>query len=769
MEDYASFFSHITGYSPYPYQKRCSDVLLEGKNLLLRAPTGSGKTLGVTIPHLFRNRENNVTRRMIYSVPLRTLTLGIHSQLESVFPEIIFHSGDHSVDPLFESKEIVTTIDQTLASYLSFPYGTYKRQRNITRGALVGANMIFDEFHLFDTDKLCFSTLEMLQRLSPVVQFAIMSATLSDKALDYLTSILNAEVVDITSDELRAIDQSSKKYVECRSCPMDADEILSRDGRSIVICNTVDRSQKIYNELVSRKNATLKDHQIFLLHSRFIAEDRRSKEHILLELFGKNSNEDTNAVLVATQTIEAGLDITCRYLYTDLAPINTLVQRFGRCARFPAEVGYVFVHEILDSSLKRYIAPYRRYKTIIDRTWKELQTISVLNASSEIALVNDIFGDYDNEQFGSIIKRLKSERKTLEKNVLFSHHRSHQRKYIRNIISTNVAVSTPSDYTIPRETVSISPFILKYKLQQMEKEGDLWGYIRNYDSDEKKYIYTPFNSADQLNEYPYHIILFNDIVSYTKEAGLEIGYGAGGITPPKEREIVPLTHYKYDCETFHFHSIEAYKCVWELTDHSEILTTLAKVYNISVSVLKKAIEYMTKLHDLGKLNTEWQRHIKKVQKKHNPHHPAYRSGDYLSRATYDSRIHTYERGIGHAREGGYLALRYLSQYPLGSDEISKDLEVLISYAIMTHHTSSKRVGIKNLSDIELPDDMISIFDRLSLSPPEYKKRYANYEYERVIEKIQQKINSIRITYFPLLIYLQRILRLSDFRSIGEGI
>lgn len=76
--------------------------------------------------------------------------------------------------------------------------------------------------------------------------------------------------------------------------------------------------------------------KIFLIHSRFTLEDRRKKEVELIEKEFKNSkpqDENEGKILVATQVVEASLDIDADVLYTEICPLDALVQRMGRVLR----------------------------------------------------------------------------------------------------------------------------------------------------------------------------------------------------------------------------------------------------------------------------------------------------------------------------------------------------------------------------------------------------------------------------------------------------
>lgn len=45
------------GLAPYPYQEEVAQRLLDGRNIFLRAPTGSGKTWAAILPYLWAKKQ----------------------------------------------------------------------------------------------------------------------------------------------------------------------------------------------------------------------------------------------------------------------------------------------------------------------------------------------------------------------------------------------------------------------------------------------------------------------------------------------------------------------------------------------------------------------------------------------------------------------------------------------------------------------------------------------------------------------------------------
>jgi CRISPR-associated endonuclease/helicase Cas3 len=93
--------------------------------------------------------------------------------------------------------------------------------------------------------------------------------------------------------------------------------------RTLVVVNRVRRAQALATAL--RKRAPGVD--VRLIHSRFRPQDRREAERVALA-------PGFDGILVATQAVEAGVDVSAATLFTELASWSAVVQRFGRCNRY---------------------------------------------------------------------------------------------------------------------------------------------------------------------------------------------------------------------------------------------------------------------------------------------------------------------------------------------------------------------------------------------------------------------------------------------------
>ncbi len=95
---------------------------------------------------------------------------------------------------------------------------------------------------------------------------------------------------------------------------------------TLVILNTVARAQQVHAALV--RHGTPSD-RLALVHSRFRHADRTEQMTKLRQPLTTDG-----LIVVTTQAIEAGVDLSAATLITELAPASSLVQRFGRVNRY---------------------------------------------------------------------------------------------------------------------------------------------------------------------------------------------------------------------------------------------------------------------------------------------------------------------------------------------------------------------------------------------------------------------------------------------------
>jgi CRISPR-associated endonuclease/helicase Cas3 len=389
IQNYDDFFNRAFRQSPFAYQRRiATDAEMPA---LINAPTGAGKTAAILGAWLWRRLHNpqSVGRRLVYCLPMRTLVdqtakaareaierLEIDdANLKDRFAVHVLMGGEVAVDwdALPEREAIIVgTQDMLLSRALNRGYALSTARYPLQFGLLNNDCLfVFDEIQLMG-DALATSAqlAAFRQTLGAfgVQQSVWMSATPDKKwlgTIDFKDQAEKLEELKLTEDD-RAIPELNKrlhavKHIEpapssCRTPGGLASFIKEehkRGTQTLVVVNRVARAREVFAALESeygvrvrkqkKKNATQEVSaqdtsvsnaasvpQLELIHSRFRPADRKRWNQIF---DGKLKLGDAGRIIVATQVVEAGLDISSRLLITDIAPYSSLVQRFGRCNR----------------------------------------------------------------------------------------------------------------------------------------------------------------------------------------------------------------------------------------------------------------------------------------------------------------------------------------------------------------------------------------------------------------------------------------------------
>ncbi|WP_297512410.1 CRISPR-associated helicase Cas3' [Thermococcus sp.] len=315
-----------------PLQRRTGET--EG-NLILRAPTGYGKTEASLLwadRNAFRTKKG-IASRIFYVLPYKASINAMHSRLLALFrePELVGVLHSSSGFYLYSSeleyrrlsslyRKIYTPLKVTTPFQLMKPFfGVGFPEMGLTE--LTGSLFIFDEIHAYEPNVLgiILAILELLRKRK--TRTLVMSATLPEFLEELLREALNPKLLTAPPEEA---DRFTRHRVNVIDGSMDEVEDLlaevQADGPVLVACNTVSRAMEVYSRLRDGYDA-------MLLHSRFTYGDREEKERKLL------ANLNDYDVVVATQVVEVSLDISFSTIITEPAPLDALIQRFGRVNR----------------------------------------------------------------------------------------------------------------------------------------------------------------------------------------------------------------------------------------------------------------------------------------------------------------------------------------------------------------------------------------------------------------------------------------------------
>lgn len=374
-------FAALTGFSePNPMQLAMWQAISASKELgvglLLKGPTGSGKTEAVAVPAIAAGR------RLIMVYPTRSLVddqvtrfgfmLRRWSAFQSKHPVTLTidtgaqshryvyrngqeeHTSGNTSRHLYHGDVIITTLDKFLYRFFGYgePKKAYTYPLRINFG-LKNALICFDEAHSYEA--VAFTNFSKLVRIlyergrDLVLMTATMPEAKQKKHLDFLEVLDyvedDANVTALAEHNRRISDQPQYPDRTLKLLPIEIKEDIDPENNSLVDALIDEASAKFSSNrrmivtaervedavLVWRalKQRISNQAPVLLYHGR-LSDDQRNKVYSQLK---EIDSADGNYLLVSTAAIEVGCDLDAHVLITQLCDPDRLVQRIGRCNR----------------------------------------------------------------------------------------------------------------------------------------------------------------------------------------------------------------------------------------------------------------------------------------------------------------------------------------------------------------------------------------------------------------------------------------------------
>jgi CRISPR-associated endonuclease/helicase Cas3 len=313
----------------YPLSLKPTDD--KRSHTLVVAPTGAGKT-----NFLLKRCQ----KRIFYILPFQ-------ASINAMYQRIKEMASDETDIRLLHSNSNLVADDETKERVQLQPFVgasvkvlTPHQISNIIFGSMGfeanlldinGCDIILDEVHTYEAETQAM-VIEMVKvLLQHNCRIHIGTATMPTSLYEKLSELMggkdNVYEVTLSDEELATYDRhiiyKHEKFDPFYQTIRDA---LDDNEKVLVVCNTVKRSQQIFEQVSALYPEVLQ----MLLHSRFRRKDRRDREERLEKEFNVGTGP---CIVVSTQVVEVSLDISFDRMITQAAPIDALIQRFGRVNR----------------------------------------------------------------------------------------------------------------------------------------------------------------------------------------------------------------------------------------------------------------------------------------------------------------------------------------------------------------------------------------------------------------------------------------------------
>jgi CRISPR-associated endonuclease/helicase Cas3 len=302
---------------------------------LVVAPTGAGKTdfllkrckgrIFYTLP--FQASINAMWERMKKTIPNKDIRL-LHATSQIVVGENI---EERILQPLVGSSVKVLTPHQ----FAAIIFGTFGFESVMLD--VKGCDVILDEIHTYSdfSQAMVLEIVKTLLRLDCRIHIgtATMPSVLYNKLLAILGGKDNVYEVKLCDQDLDSFDRHQIYKIEEDSVCTILDDAFKNQEKVLVIYNTVKQAQDAFEKFSN----TYPEIPKMLIHSRYKRKDRVDLETKLKNEFNGDGEKQGNGLcpclVASTQVVEVSLDISFDRMITQCAPLDSLIQRFGRVNR----------------------------------------------------------------------------------------------------------------------------------------------------------------------------------------------------------------------------------------------------------------------------------------------------------------------------------------------------------------------------------------------------------------------------------------------------
>lgn len=386
-----SFYNRVSDL--YPLSKVSTDD--SRRHTLVTAPTGAGKT-----DFLLRRCKGRVFYTLPFQASINAMYDRIKSDLKDTDSQIyLLHSAsnlkviDGKVEERIMQRHVGASVKvMTPHQMASIVFGIKGYEAMAVD--LKGCDVILDEIHTYSSviQAIVLRIIEVLVKLNCRIHVgtATMPSFLYDKILELLGGKENVYEVKLPDEVLSTFNRHIvHKCSDLGSVSDVLDNAIAENKKVLVVCNQVKRSQQVFDMLSER----FPDTEIMLIHSRF---KRCRRNELETELKNEFNVMQQACIVVSTQVVEVSLDISFDLMITECAPIDALIQRFGRInrKRTPQTIGhYKPVYVMCPPMDEKEALPYDL--KVLNSTFGVLPNGELIQESDVQAMLDAVYPESD--------------------------------------------------------------------------------------------------------------------------------------------------------------------------------------------------------------------------------------------------------------------------------------------------------------------------------------------------------------------------------------
>lgn len=368
-----------------------------GRLVFLEGPTGSGKTEVFSALFFAQWRLGRWHSGRLFVVePVHALLRQMRRRL-GVYGEL-FGVGvgeDHGevAKPtyLYTAPATLTTVDSYVYGYLAKRVDTWLEGRAETGRYTLPVGVMMNSFSVFDEAHVIQDEVFLGPRvLADVACFLVKAGAYVAVSTATLPTAFRKLFEERCGERIISVQLPGRKRelaVEIREKELTGDDVEC-EGGTLVVVNTVRRAREMYKSLRERCGRRVR-----VVHSLMKRGDRDGVVDELASLEERGGLEEV--ILVGTQAVEVGLDFSFRRLYTDLAPLDALIQRIGRVGRGGQRAeAYVYTkvepRPYIDIVMKRTAEVVRRTSILVEGLGEVDKTRELLDVVYDDGLVEEL-------------------------------------------------------------------------------------------------------------------------------------------------------------------------------------------------------------------------------------------------------------------------------------------------------------------------------------------------------------------------------------------